>query len=353
MANKDFTTAQGSPETALVSTLSYPDIRHLQQNTMYFCHWSRHRQYCERHSYECFFVVDAHAGMSNGTPSEWRRTINEDPFHVAPHWFKVFVLRMVLPKFAVVILVDADTLIQHFDLPFEPLLEIAGERWWILEDKKGITSHTIILKNNPLSRGMVEHLWDLRHVCPSCPFGEQCAVHLIIHELMLDWALQNGRTHFTIPSDKGLSCCNPALHCEYPTADVNDRNLNHSWSVQGCTWSWWFQLGPQALKATHKHMYWKSSPETAKNDPPLNVRHPVKHQQRCMDVNLKYNKQFPEDPGRISIEELRRILQARSDYDPTPVSWPFDARAADVDVGIEFAERQPRWKARYCAVFRA
>jgi len=338
---------------ALVSTLSYPSRKDLRENKMYFCQWSRHSQYCERHGYECLFVVDTHTRIVNENSSKWHRSVIEDPFHVAPHWFKIFVLRMVLPKFAVVILVDADTLIQHFDKPFEPLLESAGKRWWILEDKKGITSHTIILKNNPLSRGMVEHLWDLRHVCPACPFGEQCAVHLIIHELLLDWALQNRRTQFTISSDKGLSCCNPALHCEYPNADVNDRNTNHSWSVQGCTWSWWSQLGPAALKATHKHMYWSSSPANAKNDPPLNIRHPVKYAQRCIDVNTKYNHRFPEDPGRISIAQLGRLLEGRPDYDPKPPSWPFNAHAADVDVGIEFAGRQPHWKARYCAVFQA
>jgi len=337
---------------ALVSTLSYPTTRDLQGNDMYFCQWSRHRQYCERHGYECLFVVGTHKSSANGIPNKWHRSFIGDPFHVAPHWFKIFVLRMVLPKFAAVILVDADTLIQHFDKPFEPLLETAGKRWWILEDKKGITSHTIILKNNPLSRGMVERLWDLRHVCPACPFGEQCAVHLIIHELMLDWALQNGRTRFTVPSDRGLSCCNPVSHCEYPTANLNHRNANHSWSVQGCTWNWWHQLGPAALKATHKHMYWRSSPNKTKNDPALNVIHPIKGVHRCMAVNSKFNLRIPQDPGRMSIEELGRLLRNRPDYDPTPRSWPFHARAADVDVDIEFAGRQPRWKTRYCAVFQ-
>jgi hypothetical protein len=189
-------------------------------------------------------------------------------------------------------------------------------------------------------------------VCPACPFGEQCAVHLIIHELMLDWALQNGGTRFSVPSDRGLSCCNPVSHCEYPTANLNQRNANHSLSVQGCTWNWWHQLGPAALKATHKHMYW-SATANATGSPPLNIQHPVKAVQRCMVVNPKFNQRFPQDPGRISVAELRRLLESRPDYNRTPPSWPFRARAAEVDVDIQFTKRQPRLKARYCAVFQA
>jgi hypothetical protein len=72
-----------------------------------------------------------------------------------------------------------------------------------------------------------------------------------------------------------------------------------------------------------------------------------------MVVNPKFNQRFPQDPGRISVAELRRLLESRPDYNRTSPSWPFSARAAEVDVDIQFTKRQPRLKARYCAVFQA
>lgn len=38
-------------------------------------------------------------------------------------------------------------------------------------------------------------------VCPACPYGEQCAVHILIHELLIEWAWYRGQTQVWVRTD--------------------------------------------------------------------------------------------------------------------------------------------------------
>jgi len=316
---------------AIVSIHSFPDVAEMQDTREYFCQWSSHKEYCDLHGYTCLFVVDSHQKHSVSLASEWNKEISNDPFNIAPHWFKVFVLRHVLPKFAAVLLMDADTMFQNLSRPLEPLLDAAGERWWLMADTKGITSHTMMLKNTDYSRAMVERLWNFRHVCPACPFGEQCAVHLVIYELLMDWAVQNGRNRTSVWNDNDgkESCCNPAAFCAYPTGVLSEHNPNHSYSVQGCSWNWWFALGPKRIKATHRHIYWVT--EGDENNLALNVRHPIKDWTECWVYNQKFNVQTTPDPGRILTPMLLRRMSLMPNYHSGPRRKWRVTRAVEVE----------------------
>eukprot|EP00667_Euglena_gracilis_P024189 EG_transcript_27688 len=224
--------------------MSHDSFENMKASQRWWCTWLNHRQYCERHGYECFAVVDWHGGPVRPGSSPWHRLHHNNPWGFAPHWFKVFILRAILPKFAAVVYLDSDAMIQNLSQPVERLLTGSGDRWWVMQLAKGISSHALILKNTARSRAMLDRLWALRTVCPACPYGEQCAVHILIHELLIEWAWYRGQTQVWVRTDEGKPCCSPVDHCLYPTGNLAESNPDASVAVQGCAWNWWFALNP-------------------------------------------------------------------------------------------------------------
>eukprot|EP00669_Euglena_mutabilis_P011203 TRINITY_DN5866_c0_g1_i1.p1 TRINITY_DN5866_c0_g1~~TRINITY_DN5866_c0_g1_i1.p1 ORF type:complete len:391 (+),score=58.68 TRINITY_DN5866_c0_g1_i1:86-1174(+) len=330
---------------AVVSALSYRFRSEVHKSTDFFCQWANHKEYCKRQGYQCYFVVDSH-GREGKDRSPWNTIISRDPFRVSPQWFKIHVLRIVLPKFAAVLLLNPDTVIWDLDRPLQPALAAARSRWWVIADTKVISTHALIVKNTHRSRVMVEHLWDLRHVCPSCPRGEQCAVHVLLAELLFDWALQNRRVDFYVANDKnGAPCCSPASHCAYPNADIKDRNPSPSFSAQGCTWNWLTAM-PEEVKATHRNVYW------APNTSFPNILHPVRKQVSCQTFYPSFDPSRKTDPGRITTTALIGILTKKRNYSPlidqTP--WQLSARPAEGYIGANISGLRPRSQYRYCRV---
>eukprot|EP00667_Euglena_gracilis_P007339 EG_transcript_7410 len=336
---------------AVVSTMSYasPEIIDSRQ---WWCMWLNHRQYCDRHGYECFAVVDSHGGVPGPASSPWHRIYHNNPWSFAPHWFKVFVMRAILPKFAALVYLDNDAMIQNLSQPLETLLATTGDRWWVMELSKGISSHILILKNTARSRAMLTHLWDLRTVCPACPSGEQCAMHLLIHELLIEWAWYRGQTQFWVHTDNGKPCCAPAEHCRFPTGQLADNNSAASPAVQGCTWSWWAALRPIPLMLTHRHIHWVRPTSTFRST--LNVLHPVKSLATCMHVNPSYKDTAPVDPGRIHTAALLRQMDRRPDYRPTdlPPRPPVQLRTGEIYAGLNLSGSKPRRDFRLCQIVR-
>eukprot|EP00667_Euglena_gracilis_P014666 EG_transcript_15205 len=337
---------------AIVSTMSYDSVEQMKTNKLWWCAWLNHRQYCDLHGYECFAVVDSHGGPPRRDSSPWHRIYHNNPWGFAPHWFKVFVMRALLPKFAAIVYFDNDALVENISLPIENLLGTSGDRWWVMELSKGITSHTIILKNTPRSRAMLDHLWDLRTVCPACPSGEQCAMHLLIHELLIEWAWYRGQTQVWVHTDNGKPCCAPTEHCRFPTGLLADNNSAASPAVQGCTWSWWAALNPVRLMLTHRHIHWVPPPSNARST--LNVRHPIKQMESCKYHNPSYNAAAPVDPGRIHTTAFLRQMERRPNYwlFDRPSRFPMQLRTAEIYPGLNMTGHRPRQDFRLCQIVR-
>eukprot|EP00668_Euglena_longa_P035356 GGOE01045420.1.p1 GENE.GGOE01045420.1~~GGOE01045420.1.p1 ORF type:complete len:316 (-),score=46.91 GGOE01045420.1:512-1459(-) len=252
-----------------------------------------------------------------------------------------------------IVYLDNDAVIQNMSQPIETLLASSGERWWVMELFKGITSHTLILKNTMRSRAMLDHLWHLRTVCPACPKGEQCAVHLLIHELLIEWARFRGQSQVWVRSDKGTPCCSPQEHCAFPTGTLAENNSKASTAVQGCTWNWWTALNPNRLVASHRHIHW--IPWVEKFRMPLNVLHPVKKLTTCMQVNPWYNNATPVDPGRIDTVSFLRQMQQRPDHQLAVQRSPrlsVQLRTAEVFPGLNLSGYRPRRSFRLCHIVR-
>eukprot|EP00667_Euglena_gracilis_P013610 EG_transcript_14060 len=332
--------------------MSYDSVEEMTTSKKWWCTWLNHRQYCEQHGYECFVVVDSHGGPLRPDSSPWHRLHHNNPWGFAPHWFKVFVMRAILPKFAAVVYLDNDAMIQNLSQPLETLLAATGDRWWVMELFKGITSHTLILKNNARSRATLSHLWDLRTVCPVCPFGEQCAVHLLIHELLVEWARFRGQTQVWVHTDKGKPCCAPAEHCRFPTGLLVDNNSDASPAVQGCTWNWWAALNPMRLMVSHRHIHWVPRPSKFRNA--LNVLHPIKMLATCRYVNPTYNNATPVDPGRIDTTAFLRQMRHRPDYRPADRTSRLSVqlRTAEVYPGLNLTGYRSRRDFRLCQIVR-
>jgi len=107
-----FPGCEGQRKTvAVVSVTTYPSLAAHHTSQRGFCPWHQHQAYCDRWGYECFVVYDFH-GPGPRSPWQWHFTHND--YHFAPHWFKIYVLMALLPKFEWVILVDDDSVFRRF-----------------------------------------------------------------------------------------------------------------------------------------------------------------------------------------------------------------------------------------------
>jgi len=254
------------------------------------------------------------AGDTHSLVGQWHFTHND--YHFAPHWFKIYVLMALLPKFEWVILVDDDSVFQNMSLPLEALTAGVGDHWWIMPDVPGITSHTLIFRNTPCSIPLISYLWDLRRVCPSCPAGEQCAVHLLLHQLLVDHLYQEGVRALYINDDWGRQCCNPAEHCEFPQGFVYKPNPAHGVVLQGCVWHWWMAANATGTMARHQHIKWVSAPNGIM---PTNTLHRIKMKIACTNHHRTFDEEW--QPRRWWSRDLVLEMERRPNATSRGPPW--------------------------------
>jgi len=267
------------------------------------------------------------AGDTHSLVGQWHFTHND--YHFAPHWFKIYVLMVLLPKFEWVVLVDDDSVFQNMSLPLEALTAGVGDHWWIMPDVPGITSHTLIFRNTPCSIPLISYLWDLRRVCPSCPAGEQCAVHLLLHQLLVDHLYQEGVRALYINDDWGRQCCNPAEHCEFPQGFVYKPNPAHGVVLQGCVWHWWMAANATGTMARHQHIKWVSAPNGIM---PTNTLHRIKMKIACTNHHRTFDEEW--QPRRWWSRDLVLEMERRPNATSRGPPCPMVARSAHMWLGV-------------------
>ena len=315
---------------SLYSSRDKPDAR------AFACQWHNHEAYCRRHGYRCFFVVDSHHSTAGDHDSPWvRQYRHANRVRYAAHWFKVFVLLHALPRFAAVAYMDADALFADTSRPLSAILDRAPGRWWHMAVGLGMNSHTLVVRSTAASRAFVAALWGLRERCPHCA-GEQCAVHVLLHQLLLDWAVRRNISAVAIGTVQPpgaaarLSCCSPVDHCKYPAGPGTRPNPLHSTHVQGCTWAWQRALGEEAVAQSHAHFAWHPRPPGTNHI--LNTIHPVKTLAQCRGRwNFSKEAQAAYQPRVLTTREFFAYLDTRqpvpSPEPPPAAPWPFHVTA--------------------------
>ena len=197
---------------------------------------------------------------------------------IAIHWTKVLAILELLPHYPWVLYVDVDSafLSPSTSPSIEDLLNSTdiGNAFTIMPDNHfGWSGDFIFVRNSAIGIAFIQHLWSLRHHCPSC-VGEQCALHvalfdLIAHEAQM-WLQSNQTTiEVNVARDQNHSCCLPISHCEFPFGDKR-VNVNHGLFPQGCTWNWQKAL---SINGDRKLIYASFALQMRSA---LNIKHPVK-----------------------------------------------------------------------------
>ena len=211
------------------------------------CQLRSQEQYCSLHGYKCYLFIGNSTNL-------WDIERENNSLNLQPHWAKIQVLRDILPFHPWVLLLDFDCafLKVNSSLSIETLLKDPKYHSpsVIVPDSKGWTSNIMFFRNTAFSKKFIDHLWNLRYVCPRC-VAEQCAVVLGMFDVLINYVASELRHDLVhVRRDYGHNCCDPSIYCEYPRT-YNERNSKPTTNVQGCVWSWQDALGLRLYSIGH------------------------------------------------------------------------------------------------------